>query len=562
MVVYGGRVSPDTVLGDVWSLALATPAWSELLPGGTPPDKRANHKAYYDAAASRMVVSLGMKVVYCPTHTCEPPYADFEVSDTWALSLAGPPAWSAIATSGDAPINNANRLAAFDPVGNRMVVFGAGGLGVLDPGAGSWSTEIPGGSPHAPKFWAAGAWDASGGQLIVFGGGIPGSSNTDALPLTPAGAVWSPLDNGTPPQRGSAAIVMDTNRNRLILFGGVSGQNPNWTLYNDVWVWPIASGGPWSQLATGGTPPAGRAMASMIYDPSRDILVIFGGYSQVNPFVPRNDVWVLPLSYLTWTPVVPSGAPPAARAGHSAIFDAGRDRMVVFGGTPDGDSFSPPNEFDDVWALNFAGSLPAWTQLPGSQDQPRQRYAHSAVFDTYRDRMVIFGGELLFGTGVRFANDTWSYDFGGGGWTQLAPAGPLPKGRASQVAVRDAAHDRMILFGGFGSSDDVWALQWQGFVSVPPPGFDRADRLTLALRANPVRGRRATVAFTLPTGSQARLELLDTAGRRLVTRTLGRLDPGPHETDVDLSAAAGPGIYFLRLVTERGSTARRVAVLE
>ena len=44
-------------------------------------------------------------------------------------------------------------------------------------------------------------------------------------------------------------------------------------------------------------------------------------------------------------------------AGHSAIYDPVRDRMVVFGG-----SAVRASNFNDVWALSLAGT-PAWTQL-------------------------------------------------------------------------------------------------------------------------------------------------------------------------------------------------------
>src|SRR5207237_543716 len=77
--------------------------------------------------------------------------------------------------------------------------------------------------------------------------------------------------------------------------------------------------------------------ASAIYDPVRDRIVIFGGFSSVggNAGPPTNDVWALELGVANaphWTPLTPAGTPPPARIRHRAIYDPVRDRMVVFSG--------------------------------------------------------------------------------------------------------------------------------------------------------------------------------------------------------------------------------------
>ena len=45
-----------------------------------------------------------------------------------------------------------------------------------------------------------------------------------------------------------------------------------------------------------------------------------------------NDVWALSLANPAWTTLTPSGTPPHGRMSHSAVYDAIRDRMIVFGG--------------------------------------------------------------------------------------------------------------------------------------------------------------------------------------------------------------------------------------
>jgi hypothetical protein len=87
--------------------------------------------------------------------------------------------------------------------------------------------------------------------------------------------------------------------------------------------------------------------------------------------------------------------------------------------------------------------------------------------------------------------------------------------------------------------------------------------LALALEGlspNPAVGE-LVVAFTLPTGETARLELLDLAGRRVEARELVGLSPGRHTLRLDGSRPS-PGVYFLRLTQNGNSVTARAAVIE
>ena len=73
----------------------------------------------------------------------------------------------------------------------------------------------------------------------------------------------------------------------------------------------------------------------------------------------------------------------------------------------------------------------------------------------------------------------------------------------------------------------------------------------LALRGlhpNPSVGRFA-VSFQLPSGSHARLAVLDVSGRRVLSRELGALDAGTHVVTLDGTALA-PGVYMVRLTQD------------
>ena len=88
--------------------------------------------------------------------------------------------------------------------------------------------------------------------------------------------------------------------------------------------------------------------------------------------------------------------------------------------------------------------------------------------------------------------------------------------------------------------------------------------IALAIRGvtpNPAAGGRLWVEFALRDGSEARLDVLDVAGRVLTSRQVGTLGPGLHGLNVAEGSALQPGIYFLRL-TQAGSQVRaRAAVV-
>jgi hypothetical protein len=78
--------------------------------------------------------------------------------------------------------------------------------------------------------------------------------------------------------------------------------------------------------------------------------------------------------------------------------------------------------------------------------------------------------------------------------------------------------------------------------------------------SNPARGDLA-VAFTLPGGGPARLELVSPAGRVVVAREVSALGDGSHRVDLAQGRTLARGLYFLRLVRGDEVRTRRVVYL-
>jgi hypothetical protein len=173
-------------------------------------------------------------------------------NDVWELSLAGPPTWSQIVPTGPVPAARSPYTAvAFDPDGNRLIVF-----------AGSGESD---------------AW-----QLSLAG--------------TPA---WTQLASMPGPYCCTFPVAFhDPVRNRMVLVIEYFTQNHTWAL-------PLDGSSSWSQLAPGGPATYGRWEHGALYDPVRDRMVMFGG--RTPSF--RNDTWFLEFSDLAAvdrSPLAPS----------------------------------------------------------------------------------------------------------------------------------------------------------------------------------------------------------------------------------------------------------------
>jgi hypothetical protein len=617
MVVFGGGSS----LKDVWALSLAgTPAWTQLAPSGAPPIGRSWHSAIYDPVRDRMVVFGGY-------------YYDgssHALNDVWALSLAGTPAWTQLTPSGTPPIGRLRHSAIYDPVRDRMVVFGGGSNSYPNyflndvwalslAGTPAWTELIPSGTPPIGRTEPSAIYDPVRDRMVVFGGGsdsYPGYYLNDVWALSQAGTpAWTELTpSGTlPPTRSGHSAIYDPVRKRMVVFGGYENPGPH---LNDVWALSLGGTPPWTQLAPSGTPPSAREGHTAIYDPVRDRMVFFGGfYDDDGSYYYLNDVWALSLAGTpAWTQLTPSGTPPIGRSNHSAIYDPVRDRIVVFGGySYDGSE----HYLNDVWALSLAGT-PAWTPLTPSGTPPSGRYAPSAIYDPVRDRMVVFGGSRYDGL-YSMLNDVWALSLADPTeWTELTPWGTPPIGRERPSAIHDPVRDRMVVFGGYDELNDVWALsladptEWTELTpwGTRPPGRaglsaiydpvrecmvvfggewygglndvwaltwwrwpyneveDPLPPLISGLRPpapNPTRGTTA-VNYALAQAGHVQLGVYDVSGR-LVRRLVDGEQRAGTETTVwngtdESGAKLGAGVYFVRLAGPGIRETRRVILLE
>jgi hypothetical protein len=482
------------------------------------------------------------------------------LNDVWALSLAGGPVWTQLSPAGTLPIARIGHTSIYDPVRDRMVVFGGSSSGnrffgdvwaLSLVGSGAWANLTPGGPVPEPRIWHTAIYDGARDCMVLFGGFGVSYLNDVWITSLPGAPTWTQLTTAGPPPSGrySQTAIYDPVRDRMVVFGGYSAG-----YLNDVWALSLGDSPAWTQLVPAGTLPSARAYHSAIYDPVRDRLVVFGGYG---PGGNLDDLWALSLAGSPmWTQLSPAGTPPSPRFRHTAIYDPVRDRMVVFGG------IGIAGDLSDAWALSMAGT-PTWSQLTPSGTPPGARAYHTAIYDPVRDRMVVFGGD----NGSRHFGDVWALSLADSpAWTQLAPAATPPSARDSHASIYDPVRDRMTVFGGYDSAylNDVWDLEWGSTLSAPPTVGSHAMWLALPI-PNPSRSD-ISIEFELSRPSHATLRVYDASGRVVRTLIEGSFPAGTESVSWDRRLSSGvlarPGLYFYELGVDGHRLARRVVLIQ
>ena len=536
---------------DVWAFNLSgPPAWTQLTPTGGLPPARSYHVAIYDPVRDRMIAFGGYGVF-------DPNLGASTLPDTWELSLAGTPAWTPLEPAGITPFGTARAAAAYDAPHDRMLVYGgefwngaSGGysrvVGALSfAPALTWQTLVtaaPGGRPLITQSNSA-MYDPVGNRVITFGG----ISLLDyyAGPIPDAWAVtlgapptWTRLTPGTPSAAGriDRSVIYDSARLRLVMFGGAESSGDYCCDVADIptWAYSIPSGA-WQTLDTTTTRPPRRMNHTAIYDPVRDRMVLYGG--QGGPIDPSSDLRYLNFAgFVGWSLIAPFGLRPPGRAGHSAIYDPVRDRMIVFGGSGLG---------PEVWALSLADLR--WGQLLPGGTPPSARHGHAAIYDPAGDRMIVFGG-ASYGTPDRL--NAWALSLGGSPvWTPLPQVPPPPYTNQRTLGIYDPLRQRLVVLGGLlddAFKNQVWALNLVGsptWTRLDIGGFEPPYLFDATANYDPLNDR-----VVIPASASSQLYAL-------------AFPPGPTPTLVSLvSAEADPG--RVRVVWQLAVGAGAVATVQ
>jgi hypothetical protein len=154
----------------------------------------------------------------------------------------------------------------------------------------------------------------------------------------------------------------------------------------------------------------------------------------------------------------------APRSGHAMVYDAARERVVVYGGLVY-DWLSTPSE--RVYpTMEWDGAY--WKNVRTASFPPANT-GHAMAYDAERGVTVLFGG---FDASTNILDETWLYD--GTNWTRATPAVSPPR-RAKSAMAYDSVSQRVLLYGGqenghYSVFKDFWAwdgVNWTELGGVP-----------------------------------------------------------------------------------------------
>jgi len=519
-VLFGGYCSsllnpsaPPARCNDIWEWdGSGAGTWTNRTPAGTKPSPRDYHSAVYDASRKRMVVfggqtgtgagssgtwvdetwewdgtgttgvwtkvtpasgnsipyySSGIQLVYDAGRSVVVAY--YYQGYMWEYDPVTPK-WAQITTTKtdtSQPPYNGSQL-VYDPDRAQIVLFaGYSGqtrdLWELDGTAKTWVNRSDPFNGPIQRQYPSLAFDSKRGKVMLFGGytSSDGLVKQDTWEWSGTDSAWLPRTNANakPPGRQQGAMVYDSKRDQLLLWGG-SGTG----VTNDLWSWSPTTRN-WTMVAVNGAAPANSPNVPMFYDPVRDKLELYINYYTYYDF---------DLTTSTWTNRYDSkNAPPSAfysRSYAEVTYDTDRSKMLFVAGyglQPDGTT----SAYDaDVWEWDANTNMFTERRPPTTGPNPTGRNNHVVSYDSARRVVVMFGGNGTVTGFTGLLDDSWEWDGITGVWTETTPPGVKPLPRYNHIQIFDSLKATTLVFGGYVQADTTYGPQeiWEYLANSSP----------------------------------------------------------------------------------------------
>jgi galactose oxidase-like protein len=365
----------------------------------------------------------------------------------------------------------------------RVVLFAA----VVLLGASAYANN------PSPRTAARMAFDEQESVGVMFGGRGPLDGATQLVHDSDETWFWIgnrwvqnfPMNH--PQARNSHAMVYDTKRQRIVLFGGRTETNVfkgDPTLRNDTWVW---QNGDWATLAPAAAPSL-RYSPGMAYDIANDRVVLFGGLDVDANDDPKSvfDTWEF--DGTNWAQVGASGQPTVAKP--VLAYDAERKEIIMMGIDPT--TFAGLMYRYDSTAKTWAKLTPA--AMPACVNEGYM------VFQPWNKTLAFMGG--ICTTGTSPLDEV--YEWNGSTWTKITTSNANVRAYAQAVAY-DSARQNVVLFGGsnLGATDvrsDV-ATYARGAWRFPNTVVRPSPRSLSGFQSDPVSGTVWLFGGLLETGT-------------------------------------------------------------
>jgi hypothetical protein len=252
-------------------------SWRQAHPANQPPP-RAKFTMAYDETNDNIVVFGGA-------------YGETLYGDTWVWDGGH---WTKMEPAHKPPARCCSAM-AYDPSLGKILLYGG-----WDSQTGEFLSDL--------WFWDGTDWAEStcclmplmsGHKMVSYPPEILSTFTAGQGTQIWDGNIWQKLDISSPPDRPDSALVYDSQRDWVILFGGIR----DGVYLNDTWVY---DGENWIELRFPAAPSTREAHV-MFYDEKRDSIILFGGVDETGAL---GDTWELNLAEdLSSFSVVPTVQP-------------------------------------------------------------------------------------------------------------------------------------------------------------------------------------------------------------------------------------------------------------
>lgn len=382
----------------------------------------------------------------------------FLINDDYGAACVMPASGGAVQVlATECAIRRRDAAYALDP--GTGTLWRHGGRDLLDARTLMQSLDV-----NAPAGWKAGTpehmgsrlWhstvvDRESGRIIVFGGWVSGTVPWLVMSRRLDGeGGWTPLAEPSvvrPRERFLHSLVLDPVRRQLLLFGGQATDGTG-DMLADLWRLPLAAGGQWEQITIPG-PPA-RRLTSMWHDAANDRFLVVGGDDLVKPLA---EVWELRLSPTpAWRQLGTRGdlGPPQSGAWPDVV--RGDAWVVGWGFTVHHLTFTSDSAIGVAMSIAPEDYRPV---VPVGFDAARREIL---AFHRNESGQMDVGGPLAMA-----AHETRV-------WSSRALSRQSPRPRVHAALAFDPIADRMFMVGGYDDDmryfADTWQLQWQAPTAI------------------------------------------------------------------------------------------------
>ncbi|MEM4160656.1 MAG: kelch repeat-containing protein, partial [Thermoplasmata archaeon] len=420
LYLFSGYPGYSPYFNDLWSYEVSTNRWTPVVPLGR-------------SGPGLVSLENGELLLFGGNGYHGSGY----LSDTWKYNVSTN-RWSKLTPSTTPSGRERMGLCYIAPYGKVLLFGGYSGTGlgdtwVFDVTSLTWTQLSPGVSPST-RYGHRLASVSPSAKVFLFSGYSysPSLPSPDMFWYDYTLNSWQEI---VPSGRMGTKIVYHQGAKKPILFGGEGID----TYKSDTWCYDLTANA-WENRAPSGNPSARRGHG-MVYDPSTQLVVLFGGYTGSA----SSDTYIYNYNSNTWTLQAPA-AKPMARYGIELVYDSSANTVRLFGG------YTGTYNLNDFWAYSVTGV--AWVERV-----PSKRYSHGIAYAPNVNTLLLYGGyDIARGS----LTDTWTYSPQTNTWTMLETS-VNPGIRRYFSPVYESTQNVILIFGGYDGSSarkDIWQFNF------------------------------------------------------------------------------------------------------